>query len=238
MPWRTDENGNDVFVLSTYAKEELPTWNEIYEVWYKDKMFHYDPDDPNDQEPDVYWKIPRKQYLIAVICNQFNKMLYEDGKMDALKQLLFDEGIVPTDHQIEDISFIAENGIDENLPRFLKNHNIGDPNKLPPIYVFPMPDGSRNPFIINNHPRIDITTVPGLIGVQPVISSTFNGDDGAYKLTDDQYDTIIDFMVRPMMMYFEGDCVGWKDKDGNVITANESINADRVIHYPDDDPAL
>ncbi|MCM1220104.1 MAG: hypothetical protein NC548_37000, partial [Lachnospiraceae bacterium] len=65
MPWVLDENGNKKYTPSIYAKEELPTWNEFYNEFYKSGNYTYDGG-KDVFEIDPYWKIPRKKYLLAV----------------------------------------------------------------------------------------------------------------------------------------------------------------------------
>ena len=40
MPWIT-ENGEKKYIPSAYAKEELPTWNELYNEFYKNQYYVY-----------------------------------------------------------------------------------------------------------------------------------------------------------------------------------------------------
>ena len=84
MPWNKDINGDPKYDLSVYAKEELPTWSEVYNEFYKQKMFSYSITDPSQQTIDPYWKIPHMKYIIMTVCNQFNKMIFEDGYKDEI----------------------------------------------------------------------------------------------------------------------------------------------------------
>lgn len=249
MPWIDNENGERKYVLSIYSKEELPTWSEVYNEWYKKNQFFYDPNLEEHQTRDPYWKIPHLQYLQAVVCNQFNKMLFEDGYREGL--LLDVNTLTRKCHKITDIRFaleqtsgdyihrtrdvdIAYEDFNEHQAEMFKHLNMMDDSTPPPIYSIPMPKGTKNIFITNNHPRTDITSIPYTTCVMPVIkmdiddTETVKGafiwgslDPRVFMKIDDQqsktlYSFIIQFMLRPFSEYFEGG-VGWKDDNGNLI---------------------
>ena len=58
MPWKIDNNGEQVYIASKYAKEELPTWAEIYEDFWLNENFAYSEKEGNDK--DLYWNIRRE----------------------------------------------------------------------------------------------------------------------------------------------------------------------------------
>lgn len=130
MPWIKDNNNEDKYVASKFAKEELPTWNEVYNEWYKkyrDDLYTFKAE--RDAEIDTYWKIPKKLFLLAAVCNQFNKMISED-----------------------DFRF-------DNMPsiRFALSPDFQDQfDEFPTIYTFKNPRGNENPFITSS-PRHLIT---------------------------------------------------------------------------------
>lgn len=183
MPWIQNPDGSREYKLSIFAKEELPTWDEIYNEWYKSDHLFYDPDDVNDQKEDLYWKIPHKVYLLLTICNQFNKMIYEDGYRDyiikminatpslyqaylglgnfVIKDLLF------LIHDQESCQYVLSNGKDQETIDKLSNRvgcsieeflSIMESElagkQLPPIYSIKMPNNQPNPFIVNDRFRI------------------------------------------------------------------------------------
>ena len=124
MPWIKDDNNEDKYIASEFTKEELPTWNEVYNEWYKkyrDDLYTFKAE--RDTEIDTYWKIPKKLFLLATVCNQFNKMISEDG-----------------------FSF-------DNMPniRFALSPDCQDQfNEFPTIYTFKNPRGNENPFITSS----------------------------------------------------------------------------------------
>ena len=74
MPW-IEENGNAIYKASPFTKDALPTWNEIYHEFYKKKITKYLRD--KDTELDKYYQVPRNKILVAFMCNQLNKMIFE-----------------------------------------------------------------------------------------------------------------------------------------------------------------
>ena len=62
--------------MTIYDIDCLPTWNEIYNEFYLNKIFTYESS--KHKELDTYWQRPRRKILLAFICNQLNKMIFED----------------------------------------------------------------------------------------------------------------------------------------------------------------
>lgn len=171
MPWIKNEDGTTIYKVSLYTKEELPTWNEVYNEWYQNV---YD-----ENILDTYWKIPKQAYLNAIICNQFNKMVFEDGYQDGLinfinthKLFLQMFDVYPVVSKVIDVRFVAEDIHDKSLAgttNLLEYHKsfvsfakekykCGDSLTPPPIYT-PFGDGEENIFVVNNHPRIHIPSL-------------------------------------------------------------------------------
>lgn len=235
MPWTTDANGRKKYRLSIYAKEELPTWDEMYNQVYLSRIFNYSSDIPEDQELDHYWKLPRKKILIASACNQLNKMIFEDGLKDKLIEFI-NKNIWDC---CTDIRFTCE-PIDpvlatEDPDRFSTVWNeacirflIGS-DKPSPIYTYPLPTGEENPFIINRGiPRIQTNEI-SVMELYPILM--FKPKDGKtdYALycpkhngvdQSEDYSMIMDFILKEMKEYFEGEGIGWKDKDGHLIESD------------------
>lgn len=254
MPWINDNNGDSKYKVSIYTKEELPTWAEVYEDFYLNKSFTYDPDDPTHQELDLYWNIPRRKYLLAIICNQFNKMLFEDGMLKDLVSLIDKDAWGCTDvrfscEPIEDYNPAnAKGSIEEDYESFvIELKKMIDKTLLgstlpPPIYTIPLPSGEVNPFITSKHQRIDVNTIDRKMCLVPIIK--LHNIDIAPSIAaplpyeewnKDVYDKIIEFMMKPFKDYFEGSSVGWKDNDGNVIESEPMHRACNGVGY---DPAL
>lgn len=261
MPWDKDENGYPVYKVSIYTKEELPTWNEMYNEFYKEKAIFYDPKDPNHQIADLYWKIPHRKYLVSIICNQFNKMIFEDGFKDRLFEIVGNQ----IHAKICDIRFICDGKsvltkpettnpdlyYDEYIEKLVSVYNVNNDEVAPPIYTIPMPNGQSNPFIVFNNKRVNINDIHEKLELYPVISlipdvelTTLDKTD--YKISyivlntgyDDRsslYWKIIDFMMKPIIEYFEGEGVGWKDSNGKIIEGDPSSTHCNGSGY---DPAL
>ena len=169
MPWKENpETKEKDYELSLYAKEELPTWSEVFNDWFNGKHYIYDPNYPSHQELDKYWKIPRKKYLLAIVCNQFNKTLFEDGKKEKLLDFINNETKVGYGWTAVDVRFVIEGLYPDNL--FPEKYTVDEYNKItsdrlneifvndgsttpPPIYTIPLPTGKDNVFIVNGHPR-------------------------------------------------------------------------------------
>ena len=216
MPWTTDQNGDAIYEPSIYAKEELPTWNEIYNEFYKKEYYRDRSIDPEDQrwnEIDPYWNIPRYKYLLGTVCNQFNKMLFEDGYRIKIMDKLAEQGILvydTGDSAIVDIIFTCDPFTgDDDLPHY------DSLNKAPTIYTIPHPKGVVNPFW-SEYPRVGITRY-----TEPLVFRAVLDIDTGYEITDERFqgktetiydvyeysypdifDAIMKIMLEPMDEYF------------------------------------
>ena len=230
MPWTIGTNGERVYKVSAFTKEELPTWSEMYEDWYKGGVTSFDADQSDVCDP--YWKIPRRMFLMAVACNQLNKMIFEDGYRDKVLAYI-SEHIFPN---AEDIRFTCEPfkmyNPDESTVTWQKRWEeecnsrfLGMKDSIPPIYTIPLPTGEKNPFILDdNCKRVNITKRVLPLEIFPVILFS-RSETGKYVYTP-QYSNecqradwkkIVDFMMEDMRIYFEGEGVGWKDENGHLI---------------------
>lgn len=248
MPWKKDDNGERVYVPSVFAKEELPTWAEIYECYSKQIDF-YGPRLLGHNTPDPYWRFSRRQYLIATLTNQLNKMLYEDGTDDPS----FD----PDDRYWTPMMNSAVDYIDDVFKDYIQNkaikiHSIhfdcyawgwdidkGDihkydyPNTLFKIYTFPNPKSVPNPFIIDKgYTREDVSKyIHHPMFLHPVIVYVETDTPGMpikechigrnVPPTDMLRWGLIGLMLSELKKYFEGEGVGWKDDDGHLIDGEQ-----------------
>lgn len=253
MPWTTAGNKDErKYVVSKYAKEELPTWSEVYEEFYKNKMYSYNIEDPNHtSELDPYWCMHRRKVIIATVCNQFNKTIFEDGYKKKLIQMIHDTLYANPD----DVRFVCETIQPWVYPKegrtfseyttewqeFCINKFVGI-NSPPPIYQIPFPNGKPNPFVTSNIPRIDISNSK-LMCIYPVIRFASPGMDHSIIAMDPStnsefkvefHQKIIDFMMLPYKEYFENG-IGWKDENGNLL---ESTPMTRLCDGVGSDPAL
>lgn len=222
MPWIKDINNDDKYVPSIYAKEELPTWIEMYEDFWLKKSFKYDKENPDDKL-DIYWNIPRKKYLMATACNQLNKMLIEDK--------VFHDKVIEYIHSTCKNSFL-KSGIKDIYFVMVNSNMYQDTfDELPVIFTFPHPKGIKNPFIISNTPRVDISD-DSSYSMSLIIKGLF--DLRLYWNSKIFLDTLT-FMMKDIIDYFEGEGIGWKDKDGHLI---ESKNIENNCNSSGFDPAL
>lgn len=185
MPWITDENGEIKYTLSIYTKEELPTWSEMYNDFWLKEIFSFN--EKSDQTPDRYWKIPHNKYILAIACNQLNKMVYED-KFDISKvSELFDR-------EVKDVIF--------NLTSY--EYHFDHPD----IYSFPMPDGSENPFILNNLIRMNINNLAELSLI--IIIKFTDNYSAEIDINSELFIPILEIFMKPYIEYFK-EPIGFKD---------------------------
>lgn len=249
MPWIQNSNGEKEYKLSIYTKEELPTWDEVYNEWYKNQQFIYDQDDEKCQKMDLYWKIPHSIYLLITVCNQLNKMLYEDGYKDELLEYLnstpkFNQlGPVEDVYEFKDILFIGSDWLMKSIDNkekslgFIKylTEYCGLSYDVPPvIYSIKPPNRGDNPFIINkNQRRIYIDQSQefnkrSTINIYLYCHIKNNETTGPileyspFDKDPTKYFEIIEFMMKPFKSYFENG-VGWKDTDGRLITSKRTV---------------
>lgn len=238
MPWITNEDGKREYKVSIYAKEELPTWDEIYNEWYLNKQFIYNPDEELSKIEDLYWKIPHQMYLLITVCNQLNKMIYEDGIKDQVLQFLMKSKLINQNlmFKFSDIRFVIISQELHESPKcakFLKDTcRVGTPDP-PLIYSISMPDGKKNPFIINNLQRTYFYQDydyhrKKAIGIFLDCTGSFDNPEGpilGFLPFDDEegkYQFIIDYMMIPYRSYFENG-IGWKDENGRLMISSRPV---------------
>lgn len=256
MPWIKDCNGNDKYIVSTYAKEELPTWQEMYN-WLQKKEYIHDPSVDDYIEP--YWNIPHRLYTIAIVCNELNKMIFEDGKQNSFLELLNNKQ-EEIDYTIIDARWIITNELYDDIIKLVKminnnnstiyaDHEFITKNKLfmqmigfndmstpPPIYTISLPSRKENPFIINNHKRINVTSlIDKRCGLSLAICTNVNKKFQNYdffnyeiidpsKIHDDEkadkliriYSDAIAILTYDIYEYFGGK-IGWKDIETELV---------------------
>lgn len=227
MTWQTNEAGDKKYVVSLYCKEELPTWDELYNEFYLHQMFQYDPMNPDHQSMDSYWKTPRRKLLMAWACNQLNKMIFEDGinvskflkdqyKVPFVKLhfVLIDGSILTEGHQIP-----AEGLVD-----------LIYLNCAPTIYSCKIPSTKQPSIFQTKHPRLDIAELTGPIQIIAVAST----DIGLSITTSYEFIDVLQFILKDVIRYFENG-IGWKDDKGNILPMDPS---EKVCQGAGFDPAL
>lgn len=132
MPWVTDDNGDEKYLVSKYTIEQLPTWYEIHEEFLKNKWFTYDENDKSQQTLDSYWKRPHRLVLLEFMVNQFNKMLHEDGDLE--NTINFISGLSDSYYSLDNLNDIEFNIIKENSTHELQIQLIYS-NDHPNVYI-------------------------------------------------------------------------------------------------------
>ena len=94
----------DVNTSLIFAKEELPTWAEMYSYHMYDNHYTYS----QNSSMDPYWKIPRSLYLLGVCVNQLNKMAI--------------------DNHMDDIRFVIDHYTGNDVPIYTFELPTGKPN--------------------------------------------------------------------------------------------------------------
>jgi hypothetical protein len=178
MPYIDGPNDEKKYVPSKYAKEELPTWNEIYNEFYKKEAWSYDPANVSHQTEDLYWKVPHLKILLGWICNQFNKMIFEDGAKQTILDFINKEYPDEFSTTASDIRFMLLNGSmsDPNIDRLeliLNESNIGK-DVPPPIYTCEIPFTGKRSLFASNHPSININELDQTVRIIMIIKDSYN----------------------------------------------------------------
>ena len=186
-----------------YTKDELPTWNEIY----NDFVIHLRSQgtldvltqDENYVKLDSYWQIPRGILIMGLMCNQLNKLAIDRSSI-----LRF---YIGTPNDTRDI------------------HSLQDLYKKPPIYTCENPDtGELSIFITDKeYPRIELSELYEQYGLDlHVVFTVYASTPIVYKLAQEYVDIeaissmIEENLLSDVIEYFENG-IGFKDNDGNVI---------------------
>lgn len=220
MPW-VRENDEDVYKASLYAKEELPTWDELYSEFYKKKIFKYDPNVEHEKDP--YWKINRDLVIMATCCNQLNKLMFEDGHRDEVIEMINQYKAAKSENGMHctDVRFLFDSGF---LPYngSAKNFKIGT-DACPPIFTFLNPSGEQSIFITNDHPRVIVSgwAFPSSLYVAMYMYFVRDDDnDDIYIDTfvdrasgnDEDFNMVVDHLLAPVIKYYEDeDHPGFED---------------------------
>ena len=177
---------DETMKISNYVKEELPTWDEVYSEFYKKQLFikenmdNYSIIDPYHRVPskiDPYYKLPKGEIIVALVCNQFNKMITENK--GTVYHVFFNDWrfiLIDDNHDKENYS-------DEEYESFRNA-----------IYTIPHPTGKVNPFINDCKWRIDITSIENKKMMMYNIRTNL-----IYKINP----IIINWFMEPFTQYFE-----------------------------------
>lgn len=220
MPYIDDVNNEKKYIPSKYAKEELPTWNEIYNEFYKERVHFYNPADESHQVEDLYWKVPHRKILLGWICNQFNKMIFEDNAKSSILEWINTNLSNHFPIGVRDIHFVLFGnditGVYEECPCSYIN--------LPIIYTCEIPSTGKRSIFASDSPSKNIKEFPS--SIQLAINLEYNNSTIQRIISDNMEDNIfwnvIRILIKDIIVYFEGDFVGWKDDNGKPLVGTES----------------
>lgn len=209
-------------VEKSFNTMNLPTWQEIYDI-YKSEKFVYDYFENPNPEMDPYWKLPKDYVNIILLVNYINYafQMNENGIFDDLKfprkyisaRNRNDDNKYPVYQFSANILTTAEsfNNINHYINRCKQVVNVYDLNNC-----------RARPIV---YPTFDITLSTGNtckeFGVISVVAEPV------------LFKEILSVMIKPVIDYFENG-IGWKDENGNIISSDPSVN----ICHSGFDPAL
>ena len=249
--------------LSVYDQHCLPTWDEMYNEFWKQQIFRYDPSfsdwvSGKDGElllkMDPYWNRHRDKMILAWACNQLNKMVFEDG-VDVVKFVNEELSASLTEYYgkftiCDEVRFgllymgeLSElpPGTTEALLKMESQEQAFETElglrtkKLPPrIYACKIPSTGQYSIFKTQHPSIDVDDLEGTVKL--CITILRKECIEALLLFDIQrtiFSKIIRFVIKDIIEYFENG-IGWKDKDGKVIPTEQVTHCQGAGY----DPAL
>lgn len=203
--------------LSKYCKDELPTWDEFYNVFFTNKEYLYNP--CTHLKIDPYWNKPYRKLLLAWSTNQLNKMILEDGYGEKLLAFINTGSL-----EYLKIFFTLSTG---RLEECCISKNQIDLHG-PYVYRHRLPDGSWSIFRNKDISWIDIFgDFKDEESLQLAIGCIRKPVDGKVKdagflsleyIYPDfpLFHDIMEMMLTEMTEYFK-DTPGWKDAEGNLL---------------------
>jgi hypothetical protein len=234
MPWIYETDGSLQYRVSKYAKEELPTWNELWREFWLNRVFFYDPEDPEqnrtevmpNSDPttlikyiDLFWRIPHAKVLLWTVCNQLNKMLFEDGQLEATLEFINQLPSRKTKPKITDIRFAVRT--DDNFDN-LNEFFVGT-DRMPPIYSSVLPRTKKRSIFASDYPWINVDSLTGKLTMVMLLTDE-NGCTSIVTPDRDrateEFDGVIYSMLPYVEEYFRGQ-PGWKNEDGENIPISQ-----------------
>ena len=229
MAWIRDDKNEPKYVESIYDKDCLPTWFEINE-FITNKAYVYDVS--VDTDMDIYWKRPVKLLRLGWLCNQLNKMVFEDKFSYAGLQKEVDIA-----WSFNHISFVLA----KDSPSALIEHINDDLTIAPPIYQCKLPGKDTYSIFKSSHPFIDIDTLGDHVELIVYLYND-DGENGDHVFgaagrfvshESESFEPILSYILKDVIQYFSG-TPGWKDENGNLIDTDK-ISQQHETCY---DPAL
>jgi hypothetical protein len=227
MSWKKGRSGERVYVASIYDKDCLPTWDEIYNKFYKQQMFRYDPNNSDHKlSLDAYWNRPYRKMILGWMCNQLNKLIFEDG-IDAVQFLRNKHG-VPF-HRVYFV--LAEEDPSQEDAIFMDNmDHYFQLETAPEIYSCKIPSTNEYSVFSSEHPHVNIDELDGPIRIIALTSNKMGISMGSTE----QFWELVTFVLKDVINYFENG-IGWKDDDGKVIPSDQCCKKCEGAGF---DPAL
>ena len=227
MPWIDDGSGEKKYVVSIYDKDCLPTWDELYNHFYKMKIFKYDPNNAkHSTQMDPYWNRPFRKILMAFVCNQLNKMIFEEKT--PISEFLYSRFNLESAKLhfilIENDTLQPGKVIPESVIELI------DCKGAPKIYRCKIPSTNEYSIFASNHPYVDIDDLNGSIELIAVASS----DVWVSVASDAEFMAVLNETLKPVIAYFENG-IGWKDSDGNILPSDDPSHKCEGAGF---DPAL
>lgn len=209
MPWKIDENGEKKYIVSSYSKDDLPTWDEIYNKFYIDRVFNFDTNNGDHLVLDNYMKRPYRKLLLGWMCNYLNKLMYEDDvdmsefllENDFSKETKFFFTLIENDNNVnclDKINSIFEHDLVSGFPR---------------IFTCKMPTTNQYSIFHSGKAINDIDNLKGNLEMVVIIytpcdinmmSSNINSE-----YTDIRFLELVSFLLKDVIIYFDND-IGWK----------------------------
>jgi len=175
--------------ISDYSKNELPTWNEVYNEFYQEGPITSSPSSEKDPI-DVYYKIPRSHVLMGMICNQFNKMIEEDGYREQVLDILRE-------------SMVGElfNCIFQLIPQAMHHKYFHCTNN---IYTFTT---KKDIFAISDRSRKYVNDVSNNgLEMYMIVITKFGGQSVPspeyYSYDSYEFNAVMEILMRPFIEYF------------------------------------
>lgn len=191
------------YPLPTFNHEDLPTWDEIYQV-IKNKEYIYDLTNPIDESNlDPRYKVPTVWKNMVLFVNQINYMYHHDKTKYPPKDS-DSIGIIESDNgepiRDEVFALLVNNVVNSGATnrRLVESHSYTGPFKVDDFNIF--------------HPAITIS-----LAVNAGAGTEFI----TYRYNPEEFERIIHYIFAEVIDYFEKG-IGWKDENGRLIESDKT----------------
>lgn len=172
-----------------YCKDDLPTWHEVYYDFYLNNLFFYDQE--KDTDIDFYWREPKKKILIGFMCNQLNKMIFEDNtiSLDFVKEVFNNDKII-------NFYFVLSNDIEVCT------------DSPPSVYALKIPSTGKFSIFSTPYKRKDLGLIERNIEMKLIlVENSYDFSIIDYK--DPNFRKVLIKIIEIIIDYFR-DPIGWK----------------------------